>query len=127
MIELTPDKALRRSPLYRRHLQLNAQFEQLGEALVVGAYGDTGMEPRLAISLGLADLSCLPRTGFKGPGAPDWAATQGVEIPSAPNTALAQSDGSMVAKLSHQELLIVSGMQGDSGLVDSLNQRRNRH
>lgn len=123
MIELIPDKALRRSPLYRRHLQLNAQFEQLGEALVVGAYGDTGMEPRLAISLGLADLSCLPRTGFKGPGAPDWAATQGVEIPSAPNTALAQADGSMVAKLSHQELLIVSGMQGDSGLVDSLNQQ----
>ena len=123
MIELTPDKALRRSPLYRRHLQLNAQFEQLGEALVVGAYGDTGMEPRLAVSLGLADLSCLPRTGFKGPGAPDWAATKGVEIPSAPNTALAQADGSMVAKLSHQELLIVSGMQGDSGLVDSLNQQ----
>jgi len=121
MSEQKPDQALRRSPLYRRHLQLNAQFEELGDALVVSAYGDTGMEPRLGVSLAVADLCCLPRTGFKGPGAPDWAADQGVELPSAPNTALAQADGSLVAKLSHQELLICSDMQGHSGLIDRLN------
>ena len=62
MTELNPDQALRRSPLYRRHQQLDARFEQLGDAVVVNAYSDTGMEPRLAISLGLADLSCLPRS-----------------------------------------------------------------
>jgi glycine cleavage system aminomethyltransferase T len=71
MTELNPDQALRRSPLYRRHQQLDARFEQLGDAVVVNAYSDTGMEPRLAISLGLADLSCLPRTGYKGPNAPN--------------------------------------------------------
>jgi hypothetical protein len=77
MTELNPDQTLRRSPLYRRHVQLDAQFEPLGDALVVGAYSDTGMEPRLGVSLGLADLCCLPRTGFKGHGAPDWAAGSG--------------------------------------------------
>ena len=123
MTELNPDQTLRRSPLYRRHVQLDAQFEPLGDALVVGAYSDTGMEPRLGVSLGLADLCCLPRTGFKGHGAPDWAAAQGVDLPSVPNTAQAQADGSVVAKLSHQELLIISGLQGNSDLVDRLNQQ----
>jgi sarcosine oxidase subunit gamma len=123
MTELNPDQTLRRSPLYRRHVQLDAQFEPLGDALVVGAYSDTGMEPRLGVSLGLADLCCLPRTGFKGHGAPDWAAAQGVDLPSVPNTAQAQADGSVVAKLSHQELLIISDLQGNSDLVDRLNQQ----
>jgi len=123
MTELNPDQVLRRSPLYRRHMQLNASFEQLGDALVVSAYSDTGMEPRLGISLGLADLSCLPRTGFKGPNAPRWAAAQGIELPSEPNTALTQADHSWVAKLSQQELLIVSDMQCQSDWVDRLNQQ----
>lgn len=120
MTELNPDQALRRSPLYRRHQQLDARFEQLGDAVVVNAYSDTGMEPRLAISLGLADLSCLPRTGYKGPNAQSWAAAQEIDLPSEPNTALAQADGSLVAKLSHQELLIVSDMRGNSALIDRL-------
>lgn len=123
MTELMPEQAPRRSPLYRRHLQLNARFEQLRDALVVNAYSDTGMEPRLGISLGLADLSCLPRTGFKGPGAPSWAAIQGIELPSEPNKAQIQTDGSLVAKLSHQELFVISDIQGNSDLINRLNQQ----
>ena len=124
MTELNPNQTARRSPLYRRHQALNAQFEMVGDALLVSKYGDTSMEPRLAISLGLADLSTLPRTGFKGPGAPQWAASQAVQLPEQPNTAVTQADGSMVAKLSHQELLIVSDVEANSSLVNRLDQQQ---
>jgi sarcosine oxidase subunit gamma len=124
MTELNPNQTARRSPLYRRHQALNAQFEMVGDALLVSKYGDTSMEPRLAISLGLADLSTLPRTGFKGLGAPQWAASQAVQLPEQPNTAVTQADGSMVAKLSHQELLIVSDVEANSSLVNRLDQQQ---
>jgi sarcosine oxidase subunit gamma len=123
MTEIKADQALRRSPLYRRHQALNAQFEKIGDALVVRKYGDTTMEPRLGLSLAMADLSTLPRTGFKGAGAPEWAASQSVELPTKPNMAVVQADGALVTMLSQQELLITSDMGGESTLVDRLNQQ----
>lgn len=112
---------LRRSQLYRRHLEHGAQFEfeKATDSLVVAAYSNAGGEQRQATHLGLADLSTLPRAGFKGPGAPDWFRQQGV-LASAPNHAQLQDDGSLVARLSHEELLVLSDLGLASVIADSL-------
>lgn len=124
MTALTATHSNRRSPIYRRHSQLQAQFEQLADAIIVNHYADPTMEALLAAHLGLVDLSTLPRSGFKGAGAPDWATSQGVNLPDAPNRAIRQSDHSLVARLSQQELLILADINANSTLINSLNQQQ---
>ena len=109
--------ALRRSQLYRRHIEMGAVFESLsdrtaGNSAVVSHYGTNKQELTQAQHLGLADLSTLPRMGFKGLGTPDWAAEQGIELPALPNRATLQSDGTLVARLSQSELLLASNLNG---------------
>ena len=71
-------------------------------------------------ALSLADLSLLPRTGFKGRGAPDWLTANGVTSPPAPNLALRQADGALVARLSNEEHLVLAPLAGDDALTARL-------
>ncbi len=123
LLPIAPVQGNRRSPLYRRHVDLQAKFEQVGDAVLVSHYAKPGIEVLLAANLGLVDLSTMPRTGFKGAGAPAWAANQRVKLPKLPNTAVTQKDGLVVAKLSHQELLIVSNIMGSATSIDRLNRK----
>ena len=120
MSSIMPTEVTRRSQLSRRHIELGAEFERSGELLLVKDYGSQ-TEATQAQILGLVDLSTLPRTGFKGAGAPDWAASQAINLPQQPNTCTVQTDGSLVAKLSHQELLILSDLSGKSASIERLN------
>jgi sarcosine oxidase subunit gamma len=70
----------RRSFLYRKLMAAGARFEAFGDTAVAVDYGDPEAEREAAKRMGLADLSPLPRTGFKGAGTPDWLAKQEVEI-----------------------------------------------
>lgn len=76
---VSPTQTSRRSSLYRRHSQLGAKFHGFGEALAVHHYGS--YEASQAQSLGLADLTTLPRVGFKGTGTPAWVEQCGVHLP----------------------------------------------
>jgi sarcosine oxidase subunit gamma len=62
----------------------------------------------------LRDLSPLPRTGFKGAESPAWMEAQGVVLPSTPNLATLQPDGSLVARLAPGEFLILSPLNTPS-------------
>ncbi|MDC1514354.1 hypothetical protein N8456_09715 [Porticoccaceae bacterium] len=110
--------ALRRSQLYRRHIEMGAEFITLGDRVVVSHYG-SNQEKQQAQHLGLADLSTLPRAGFKGPGTPDWALGLAMELPVQPNRATLQSDGTLVARLSQSELLLASNLDGLSQCIAS--------
>ncbi len=68
----------------------------------------------------LRDLSTLPRTGFKGAESPAWLEAQGVVLPTAPNLATRQADGSLVARLAPGEFLILGGLAGSSAAIDRL-------
>lgn len=121
--------ALRRSQLYRRHIEMGAVFESLGDgtagdSALVSHYGANNHQQELtqAQHLGLADLSTLPRMGFKGLGTPDWAAGQGIELPAQPNQATLQSDGTLVARLSQSELLLASNLNGLSESIANTTQ-----
>ena len=120
MSSIMPTEVTRRSQLARRHIELGAEFEHSNGLIVVKDYGSK-TELAQAKELGLADLSTLPRTGFKGAGAPDWAASQGLTLPQKPNTCAVQNDTALVAKLSHQELLILSDLDASSTQIEHLN------
>ena len=76
--------------------------------------GDVTGETRLAGTLGLTDLSPLPRIGFKGPGALGWLSKQAVAIEDAPNRSWRQTDGTLAVARSHSEALILSDLAARS-------------
>jgi sarcosine oxidase subunit gamma len=106
--------------IYRILREAGAEFEALADAAVAMRYADGGDEVALARRLGLADLSPLARTGFKGRDTPDWLVTQQVAIPDEPGQARRQSDDALVLRLSADEHVIVSDLRTRSELPATL-------
>lgn len=121
-----PAAFTRRSFVYRRLESAGAWFAEIGGAAVAARFGDTASEVETARRLGLADLSPLPRVGFKGAGAMDWLAERGVNIDgSRPNRSWLQSDGSLAIARSNTESVILSNLSGDRDLCDRLESESN--
>src|SRR5262249_27935229 len=72
-------------------------------------------------SLGLADLSVLPRTGFKGVGTVEWLTAQGVSIGAESNRAYRQAGSELAARLAPTEIFLLDGLAGEGALVARLN------
>ena len=103
-----------RSFHYRTLAREGARFYALADAAVAFDYGRVGDTERVqAQRLGLADLSPLPRTGFKGREAINWLRSQGLTIGDENNRAWVegQSHDAVVARLADTEALIL----GDTG------------
>ncbi|MFJ2683295.1 sarcosine oxidase subunit gamma [Pseudomonas sp. NPDC087342] len=62
----------------------------------------------------LADLTDLPRVGFRGAHSAEYLRSRGFVLPDAPNRAVIQADGSQVARLSQTEYLLL-GSPEDQG------------
>lgn len=58
----------------------------------------------------LTDLSDLPRVGFRGADSAAWLQARGYRLPALPNQALRQDDGSLVARLSQTEYLLLGSL-----------------
>ncbi len=116
-----PTDFLRRGFLDRKLSEAGATFDTLAGAAVALDYGDPGGELAAAGRLGLADLSVLARSGFKGAGTPEWLAGQGVTLPEASNRAARQTGGELAARLAPNELLILGALAGgEGGLAETL-------
>ena len=83
-------------------------------------FGDPDGEAVAAPRLGLADLSPLPRVGFRGPGAREWLTAQGVELPDEPYRARIQPDGAIAVTRSWTEVLVLRQLQGADNLCARL-------
>lgn len=95
---------------------LDARPEPVGAALaVLNVPGENVAAPVV-----LTDLSPFARTGFKGADTPDWLARQGLLLPETPNRAVVQSDGSVLARLSAGEFLLLGRPGATDGLVERL-------
>lgn len=95
---------------------LGAQPAAAGQALaVLRVPGENTAAPVV-----LTDLSPFARTGFKGADTPDWLTRHGLTIPDTPNRAAVQADGSVLARLSAGEFLLLGRPGGESGLVERL-------
>ncbi|MCY3911670.1 MAG: sarcosine oxidase [Chloroflexi bacterium] len=102
---------------------LRAAGGSIGEhagATVVIDYGDPDEEAEAARGLGLADLSPLPRVGFRGPGAREWLTAWGVDLPDEPNRACIQPDGAIAVTRSWTEVLVLGSTQSADSLCARL-------
>ncbi len=108
----------RRSFVYRKLEAAGATFDEADGS--ARDFGDAAGEAAAARRLGLADFSLVPRTGFKGAGAAEWLANQGVEVPAESNWARRQADGAVAARLAPAEVLVLGDPAGTGTLVFDL-------
>ena len=112
-------------PFHYRTLQAaGAVFASANGMLgpIVDRYGEgVEAETARARALGIADLSALPRTGFKGRNALDWLGKQGVTVPAENNRSAQQPGGGFVARLANSEAVVLGSLGLGDGLVDKLN------
>ena len=111
-----PTDHLRRSFIYRQLSAAGAEFIDLADAAIANKFPNEGD----ATKLGLADLSPLPRTGFKGPQALAWLAEHDVAVPPLNNTSTPQPDGSLVVRLADTEGLVLSDIEAKADIVARL-------
>src|SRR6266704_1374141 len=100
---IAPDANARRSFVYRRLLAAGLSFGEAGDAALAMS------PPRhaSAAALKLMDLSVCPRWGVKGRGALPWLAACGATLPRSDNQAVRQRDGTLIARLSPAEALVL--------------------
>jgi len=101
-----PRRHTRRSFVYRRLLAAGASFREVGDSAVAVSVPGAGG------SLGLADLSPLPRLGYKGRNALAALAALGLDIPAANNSAVALPQGGLIARLADTEALLLCDPSG---------------
>lgn len=112
-----------RSFIYRTLAQDGARFKELGDTAVAGDFGRSESEEvAQAKRMAIADLSPLPRVGFKGREAIAWVRSQGVEVGEPNNQTTVQSDGSLVARLADTEVVILPDAAGSSDIAARLEQ-----
>ena len=117
----TATSTLRRSFHYRDLETAGAQFKPVAGAAIAWAYGDnTDAEGNRVRKMGIADLSPLPRTGFKGRDTGLWLASQNIEIGEASNRAYVCGSGSLAAKLAPTEVLLLGAVDGSDPLPETL-------
>jgi sarcosine oxidase, subunit gamma len=91
---------------------------RLTQATQLGRSGDQTGRGR---ELKLIDMSLRPRWGLKGRGTLAYLEAAGAVLPSADNRAERQHDGSLLARLSPGEALILASLQnGGSTLAESI-------
>jgi len=117
---IAPGDFPRRSFVARRLAAAGARFGDIKGAAVALDFGDAAVEAESANRLGLADLSPLPRAGFKGAGTAGWLAKQGLEVPAESNRAARQPGGELAARLAPGEVLILGDLDGQGGLPGRL-------
>ncbi len=118
--DLKPLDRARRSYIWRVLEQAGARFIELNGAAVAAGFGDPEAEAQAARSMGIADLSPLPRVGYKGRGALDWARAHGVIIDENNNVAARQKGGGWAARLADSEVVVIDDLSGAGGLVHKI-------
>jgi sarcosine oxidase subunit gamma len=104
-----PVAFLRRSPLRRRLQETGTVWRNLSDAAVADAVGELSQEPSVLI----ADLSPLPRLGFKGRGTIPAMQSRGISVEAVPNRAFRQPDGGLCLVLAPGEVVLLSNLTGE--------------
>src|ERR1700726_820800 len=114
-----PDSFARRSFVYRRLLAGGLRFAALADTALAISRPAEGPDQALK----LVDLSVCPLWGVKGRGAMPWLAGRGAVLPAADNRSVRQGDGTLVARLSPGEALMLGPVPvAPSGLGAAIDQ-----
>src|SRR5262245_2711869 len=119
---ISPTSLPRRSFIYRVLQEAGARFAPVNGAAVAVDFGKPlDVEVAQARAMGIADLSVLPRTGFKGAGALEWLTAQGLAIGPDSNRAYPQSGGELAARLAPTEVFLIDSLDGSGEMIRRLN------
>lgn len=114
-----PGDFSRRSPIYPKLRGHEAVFGEIAGAAIPLRYREGG-EETIAKTLGIADLSPLPRLGFKGRAVLSMLNTEGMKLEFRPNRAFEQKDGVLAAVLAMTEVLLLSPLGGNAPELETL-------
>ena len=120
MASIDPTDYSVRSFVTRALARAGARFGPRGESAVAIDFGTPDDEVARAAGLGLADLSPLPRAGYKGGGALAWLRAHGVVGLDVDNRATRQPDGAIAARLAQSEALLLGDVAAEGGLCSRL-------
>jgi sarcosine oxidase subunit gamma len=112
---------IRRSPIYRETQKAAAFPEIINGAAVPMHYGSVESDTVVATTMGIADLSVLPHTGFKGAGTIEWLQGQGLQIGPDSNMAYRQEGGELAARLAPSEIFLIDSLAATGALIQKLN------
>jgi sarcosine oxidase, subunit gamma len=119
---VSPTAVPRRSFVHRVLQQAGARFAPVNDGAIAVDFGKpVEAEMAQARRMGIADLSVLPRTGFKGAGTVEWLSGQGLSIGPDSNRAYPQSGGELAARLAPTEIFLIDGLAGTGDLIHRLN------
>lgn len=128
MPQVHPTDFSTRSPHYRTLMSAGARFEKHMNASCAMNYGKSkDQEISQARQLGLADLTLLPRTGFKGREAVQWGRSQGLDIGQHNNQAYSQKNGMLVARLANTEIMVLNSLCSPSDQCANLEEEYTRN
>ncbi|MEO0367902.1 MAG: sarcosine oxidase [Pseudomonadota bacterium] len=102
---------LANSPLMQWHQVAGAEFADHGIGQVVSRYENESVP-----ALGIFDLSCCERIGFKGADTESWLKDQGVSLPSQPNMACKDGQFGTVLRLSQTEFWVLDNPAKSSSI-----------
>jgi sarcosine oxidase subunit gamma len=122
LTNLDPASLKRRSFVYRKLAAAGAEFAEInGGAIAMRYPAGKESETESARRMALADLSVLPRGGFKGRGTVEWLSAQGLSIGADSNKAYVQSGGELAARLAPGEIFLLDSLTGSGALINRLN------
>ncbi len=107
---------LRRTPLRRQHEAAGASWKSLADVAIANSPADLAQVRKLAI----ADLTPLPRLGFKGRGTIEAMQKRGITVEATPNRAFRQPDGGLCLVLAPGEVILLSNLAGDGQNFDEM-------
>ncbi|MFA5949701.1 MAG: hypothetical protein WC807_05405 [Hyphomicrobium sp.] len=113
-----PIAYLRRTPLRRQLEAAGARWRSLADA----AIAETLAVETDARVLAIADLTMLPRLGFKGRGTVPAMQRRGLILEPKANQAYRQSDGGLCLVLAPSEVILLSALKGDGGTLLGMEQ-----
>ena len=116
---LQPGSLLGRSFIRRDLEAQGASFRIVNGCEVAADYGGSD-EVRRASSLGLIDLSPLPRIGFKGPNTAAWLDGLNIALPEQSNRATQVRSEVLAARLAPGEALLLGPRDGNGGAIGAL-------
>lgn len=111
-----PVSFLRRTPLRRMLDEAGVRWASLKDAAIASDGPSLGGGSGVLI----ADLSPLPRLGFKGRGTIDAMKKRGVVVEAQPNRAFRQPDGGVCLVLAPGEVILLSGLDANAGRLDQM-------
>lgn len=114
MLAVQPTDYLRRSPLYRWHMNAGAEFADRDGLAYPERYRATPAD--IAICA-LVDLSLLPRLGLKGWTAWSTLGSIGIDRPRENNTASRMRGGGLALRLGDNEALLLDEITGEAPLL----------